>query len=276
MRQHPIPQNVLDVEFKLFTKFTLREFAYLAVGVSVGGIFLYFTTKGQIPGIIGIPIFVVFAGLGAFFALVPINDQPADKFIMNFFSAINRPTQRVWLNNELKDQRAKPIVQTTKKEAKVIGGFKIQQKQKEIFDEEPGDDIFDENHIDTQKDKIASIEENPIVRTVDNDLITISEENLTKYQFPIKSVDKLPGNINIWLCTRDNQPIPNINTYLKNSVGKILYANKTGKNGYFLTNKIFPDGVYNIEFEGISLSVPPVRIILSSKMGKLPFKITVK
>ncbi len=276
MRQHPIPQNVLDVEFKLFTKFTLREFAYLAVGVSIGGIFLYFTTKGQIPGVIGIPIFVVFASLGAFFALVPINDQPADKFIMNFFSAINRPTQRVWLNSELKDQRAKPILQTDRNDSTVIGGSKIQRKQKEIFEEEPGDDIFNSNGTSIQKEKDIKKEEGLVVTTLDNDLITISEENVTRYQFPIKSVDKLPGNINIWLCTKDNQPIPNINTYLKDNSGKILYANKTGKNGYFLTNKLFPDGVYNIEFEGISLSVPPVRIILSKNMGKLPFKITVK
>jgi len=123
MRQHPIPQNVLDVEFKLFTKFTLKEFAYLATGVSIGGIFLYLTSRGDIPGVIGIPIFVIFAGLGTFFALVPINDQPADKAIANFFTAINRPTQRVWLNDKLKDERIKPELTTGEElnKPKIIG-----------------------------------------------------------------------------------------------------------------------------------------------------------
>lgn len=275
MRQHPIPQNVLDVEFKLFTKFTLKEFVYLAIGVSIGGFFLYFTTKGQIPGIIGIPAFVVFAGLGAFFALVPINDQPADKFITNFFTAINRPTQRAWLNSELKNQRSKPLVQTQQSKLNIIGAARFFKPKKEVFNEQPGDDIFDEKDSKPLTEEIKKEEELQINSNID-DTIIISEENLTHYQFIIKSVDKLPGNINIWLCTKDNKPVPNINTYLKDSQGKILYANRTGKNGYFLTNKIYPDGVYNIEFEGTSLPIPVIKIVLSKNMGKLPFKITLQ
>lgn len=255
MRQHAIPQNVLDVEFKLFTKFTLREFAYLAIGVSIGGIFLYFTTKGQIPGIIGVPIFVIFSALGAFFALVPINDQPADKFVTNYFNAINRPTQRVWLNSELKNQRVKPTIQTEQKKSKIIGGFDVNKIKKQIFKEQPQDDILNT----TQKD-IS---------------IIINEENLSRYQFSIKSVDKLPGNINIWLIKESNQPIPNINTYLKDSSGKILYANKTDKNGYFISNRVFPDGIYNIEFEGLQSELPPIKIVLTKNMGKLPYKIKI-
>ncbi len=255
MRQHAIPQNVLDVEFKLFTKFTLREFAYLAIGVSIGGIFLYFTTKGQIPGIIGIPIFVIFSALGAFFALVPINDQPADKFVTNFFNAINRPTQRVWLNTELKNQRAKPVIQTEQKKSKIIGGFDINKIKKQIFKEQPQDDILS--------------------TTSNDNSIIINEENINKYQFNIKSVDKLPGNINIWLVRDNNQPIPSINTYLKDSNNKILYANKTDKNGYFISNRVFPDGIYNIEFENLPSKPTPIKIVLTKNMGKLPYKIKI-
>jgi hypothetical protein len=58
MRQHAIPQNILDVEFKLFTKFTLKEFAYLAIGLGIGGIMIYLVVSGIIPPILGIPIFV--------------------------------------------------------------------------------------------------------------------------------------------------------------------------------------------------------------------------
>ncbi len=274
MRQHPIPQNILDVEFKLFTKFTLKEFAYLAIGVSIGGVFLYFTTKGQFPGIIGVPLFVMFSGIGLFFALVPINDQPADKFISNFFAAINKPTQRVWLNSTLKDQRSKPILQPEKKKQKVFGGSKIEDKSKDVYDEEKSDDLFNEEGQDSIKKPIS--EEQTNLKSIDtHEPIIISEETISKYQFSIKSVDKLPGNINIWLSTKDNQPIPDIKTYLKDSNDKILYANKTGKNGYFLTNKEYPEGVYNIQFEGVSLSIPPVRIVLTKNMGKLPYKITI-
>jgi len=283
MRQHAIPQNVLDVEFKLFTKFTLREFTYLAIGVSIGGIFLYYTTKGQIPGVIGIPIFAIFAGLGAFFALVPINDQPADKFIVNYFSAINKPTQRVWLNKALKDQRSKPTVaQAEEEDIKVIGGAKIPVKKVEIFQETPGDDILDERNAktilenaqkDTPQEQEVPVDQPRFLDNTDN-VITITDDNISRYQFPIKSIDKLPGNINIWLATKENQPLTGINTYLKDINGKILYGNKTGPNGYFLTNKEFPEGVYHIEFEGLPSKMPNIRFVRSKDTSKLPLKIT--
>ena len=283
MRQHAIPQNVLDVEFKLFTKFTLREFTYLAIGVSIGGIFLYYTTKGQIPGVIGIPIFAIFAGLGAFFALVPINDQPADKFIVNYFSAINKPTQRVWLNKALKDQRSKPTVaQAGEEDIKVIGGAKIPVKKVEIFQETPGDDILDERNAktilenaqkDTPQEQEVPVDQPRFLDNTDN-VITITDDNISRYQFPIKSIDKLPGNINIWLATKENQPLTGINTYLKDINGKILYGNKTGPNGYFLTNKEFPEGVYHIEFEGLPSKMPNIRFVRSKDTSKLPLKIT--
>ena len=285
MRQHAIPQNVLDVEFKLFTKFTLREFTYLAIGISAGGIFLFYTTRGEIPGVIGIPIFAIFSALGAFFALVPINDQPADKFIINYFTAINKPTQGVWLNNALKNQRSKPTLpQTELPETKVIGGSKIPVKKVEIFQETPGDDILNEDNaqileqdskiIDTKEEK----EESNQPRFLDNtdNVITITDDNISRYQFPIKSIDKLPGNINIWLCTKDNQPLPGINTYLKDINDKILYANRTGPNGYFLTNKEYPEGVYNIEFEGLKTKMQNIRLVRTKDTSKLPLRITLK
>jgi len=276
MRQHAIPQNVLDVEFKLFTKFTLREFTYLAIGISTGGIFLFYTTRGEIPGVIGVPIFAIFSALGAFFALVPINDQPADKFIINYFTAINKPTQRVWLNNALKNQRSKPTLpQAEQPETKVIGGSKIPVKKVEIFQETPGDDILDEDNVQILKEEKVVSNEPRFLDNTDN-VITITDENIGRYQFPIKSIDKLPGNINIWLCTKENQPLPGINTYLKDINDKLLYANKTGPNGYFLTNKEYPEGVYNIEFEGLTTKMQNIRLVRTKNTSKLPLKITLK
>ena len=104
MRQHAIPQNILDIEFKLFTKFTVREFVYMAIGIGFGGIFLYFFTTGNIPAIIAIPIFLVSSGIGLFLGLVDINDQKSDIYIRNYFWAITHPTQRVW-KNEMIDNK---------------------------------------------------------------------------------------------------------------------------------------------------------------------------
>ena len=273
MRQHPIPHNILDIEFKLFTRLTLKEFAYLALGVGTGGIFLFFSIRGDMPSIVGIPLFAILSGIGAFLALVPINDQPADKAIMNYFTAINRPTQRVWLNQTLKEQRIKPTVAAVEDtKIKVIGATELRKEQKsQIFEETPGDDILAMEEVPKE---IVKAEEKIILP--DDKYITISDENISEYQFSIKSVNQLPGNINIWLCTRDNQPLSNVNTYLKDSNGKILYANKTGPNGYFLSNSIYPEGMYTVEFEGLASSAPKLRILISKNQSKLPLKITLK
>ncbi len=275
MRQHPIPQNVLDIEFKLFTRFTLKEFGYLALGIGTGSIFLYFSIKGQIPGIVGIPIFAIFSGIGSFLALVPINDQPADKAIINYFTAINKPTQRVWLNETMKEQRRKPIIaQDEESKKKVIGASHVTEEQKSnIFQENPGDDILAVEETANAQIAESILKEERKEIPVDDSYITITDENISKYQFPIKSVDQLPGNINIWLCSRDNQPLSNINTYLKDATGKIIYANKTGPNGYFLTTKIYPEGTYMVEFEGLISKAPKLRIFVGKDQSKLPLKI---
>ena len=278
MRQHPIPQNVLDIEFKLFTRFTLKEFAYLALGIGTGSIFLYFSIGGDIPGIVGIPLFAILSGTGAFLALVPINDLPADKAIINFFSAINKPTQRVWLNETMKEQRIKPQVNAIdESKKKVIGASELtQQRKAEIFEENPGDDILAGDSTQEVTTTLQVVQEAKEIVSPNEEYITITEENISSFQFPIKSVDQLPGNINIWLCTKDSQPLSGINAFLKDSNGKILYANKTGPNGYFLTNKIYPEGIYTVEFEGPISGAPKLRIVVSSNQSKLPLKITLK
>lgn len=270
MRQHAIPQNVLDVEFKLFTKFTLKEFAYLAIGIGFGGIMIYLTVSEIIPGILGIPIFIISSGAGIFLGLVPINDQDADKFIQSYITAITTPTQRAWLSKQMKEDRNKPalkpnedgkLVSKDSREAKpkIIGGGMIQS----ITPSE----TTEEETADTQM-----IEEKPI-SSIDPSKILITDENRSNYQFTIKSVEQLPGNINIWLATKDFKPIPNVIVYLKTKEGKMLYANKTGPNGYFLTNKMWELGEYVLDFQHPQFKFPTVEIVLTNVGDKLPIKI---
>lgn len=110
MKQHPIPQNILDVEFKLFTKFTVREFIYMATGIGFGGIFLYFATRGELTYFIAIPIFLISSGIGLFLGLVPLNGQNADTYLTNYITAITRPTRRVWTNDQF-DQKVEGIAE---------------------------------------------------------------------------------------------------------------------------------------------------------------------
>ena len=267
MRQHPIPQNILDVEFKLFTKFTLKEFAYLAIGLGIGGLLVYLMVGHTIPAIIGVPGLILSAGSGIFLGLVPINDQDADIFIKNYVNAITTPTQRVWLSKEMQEERNKPsvkpgadgkLVQKSFKDkvSEIIGG----NKQKVVVQGTPTDENVEP--VTSQKETIPSLSE-----------LTISDTNRDKYEFSIQNLGKLPGNINLWLYTADMTPTPNVITYMKDENGKILYANRTGNSGYFLTNKVWPKGVYHLEFVHPQFRFPKLKIIIEEESHKLPIKI---
>ncbi len=265
MRQHPIPQNILDVEFKLFTKFTLKEFAYLAIGLGIGGLLVYLMAGHTIPAIIGVPGLILSAGSGIFLGLVPINDQDADVFIKNYVSAITTPTQRVWLSKEMQEERNKPsvkpgadgkLVQKSFKEkvSEIIGGNK---QQVVVQSEEAPEETT------TQSTQTVTLPSE----------LTISDSNRNKYEFTIQNLEKLPGNINIWLYTGEMTPTPNVITYMKDENGKILYANRTGNSGYFLTNKVWAKGVYHLEFVHPQFRFPKVKIIIEEENHKLPIKI---
>lgn len=281
MRQHAIPQNILDVEFKIFTKFTLKEFAYLAIGIGTGGLFLYLYAKDQIPAIIAIPIFIFSSGIGIFFALIPINDQPADKFLRNFLAAIRKPTRRVWLDSKMKKARTQAEVKLAKeavsknledemKKPKIIGSSKIKKKKEKIDDRKL--DLLEDTT--PKQETPATSEVTTEKETFVESQLVLTSANIKDYQFDMEGVNKLPGNINIWVSDKNFKPIPDVVVQLSDKEGKLLYANKTPVNGYFLTNKIFKEDVYFLKLSNSVFSFPTVKIVLDKNINKKPIKIT--
>lgn len=280
MRQHAIPQNILDVEFKIFTKFTLKEFAYLAIGIGIGGIFLYMYAKDQVPGIIAIPVFIISSGIGIFFALVPINDQPADQVFKNFLNAIKKPTRRVWLNSKMKESRTQSDIQIAKEQAsrnleesiktpKIIGSSKVAVTKEDIDDK--GLDLLEES---SKEPKIEEKQVKKQVKTPSVKQLVITSQNIAQYQFDIQGFEKLPGNINIWVSDKNFKPVSETVIQLYDSNRNMIYANRTPDNGYFLTNKIFDDGIYFLKLTNNSYSFPDVKIVLDKTLTKKPIKIT--
>jgi len=104
--------------------------------------------------------------------------------------------------------------------------------------------------------------------------LIITDENIGKYQFKPKDFENYPGNINLWICDKNYKPISGVIATLIDDSGNILYANRTGNNGYFLTNRKWKPGLYKITLESENFTLPTVDIILSGKETNLPIKIS--
>jgi len=89
--QHPVPQNIMDVEFKLIGDLTMRQFAYLMVF----GLTAYLSYL-LVIGIFKWPTVFALILLGLGLAFVPVEERGLDEWIVNFVKAINSSTQRVW------------------------------------------------------------------------------------------------------------------------------------------------------------------------------------
>src|SRR3989338_11491082 len=91
--QHPVPQHVLGVEFKLIGGLTIKQFAYAGGAV----VLAYLTYASILPLIFRVPLAIFVAILGLSIAFLPVNERSMDEYLKNFLLAINSPTERVWI-----------------------------------------------------------------------------------------------------------------------------------------------------------------------------------
>lgn len=91
-KQHAIPQNVLDVQFKIISGLTMRQFFYLLIN----GVIVYITFLAVGNTYLKVLIMGFFALFGVFLAYIPLNERGLDEWIVFFFKAVYRNNQRVW------------------------------------------------------------------------------------------------------------------------------------------------------------------------------------
>jgi len=92
-RQHPIPQNFMDIEFKIVGDFTVRQFFYLCIT----GMPMYLVYSSTfLEGFLKNTVLVLMGFLGFILVFVPIDDRSADTWIVNFFKAVYGNNRRVW------------------------------------------------------------------------------------------------------------------------------------------------------------------------------------
>lgn len=98
MEAHPIPQNVTSFQFKLVGDMTLKQFGYLAIGLSIA--YICFVFLAPYFPLIAWPLVIFSASSGAAFAFLPIADRPLDYWVVAFLKAVYSPTKRAWKKND--------------------------------------------------------------------------------------------------------------------------------------------------------------------------------
>lgn len=91
-RQHAVPQNIMDVEFKIIGDLTMRQFSYLFVFGGIAYLTFLFVTIATVK----YPLIIFFVLFGVCFAFVPYQERGLDVWLINFIRAIYKPTQRIW------------------------------------------------------------------------------------------------------------------------------------------------------------------------------------
>lgn len=91
-RQHPVPQNVMDVEFKVIGDLTVRQLMYLFAGM----VAVYSFYKTGLPTFWKYIFISISGALSIAVAFIPIQERGLDKWLVSFIKAMISPTQMVW------------------------------------------------------------------------------------------------------------------------------------------------------------------------------------
>jgi len=95
MDGHPIPQDVTGFQFKLIGAMTIKQFAYVGIGVVIS-VIIYYSPVNIFFKILLIPLF----GLGGtILAFVPIEGRPIDVMFFNFIKSLFVPNQFIYQKN---------------------------------------------------------------------------------------------------------------------------------------------------------------------------------
>ena len=103
MEQHPVPQNILAVEFKLFGSFTLKQFAKIVIGC-LGAVVIFFL---PLPILIKLPFMFASAGTGITIAIIP----NFNNWLNGFLKALFISPRYIWIKTKPDDS----VLNVTKK-----------------------------------------------------------------------------------------------------------------------------------------------------------------
>ena len=238
MQQHPIPHNILDIEYKLVGNFTIKQFAFLATGFGIGGLFVYgyVSNPKAMPAWLAFPAFAIFGGLGIFM-IVKIGNQTGDIFLKNFIRAIFRPTRRVWQSKNF-NQKIDKVLETRKAayKHKDIEGAGIMTTHKNNTQEYSNEEL---NRL-SEIGKTANIINTQHSPKQTENILTINQDNIQLFTVPIQLNQEKLGSATFFVVNDKDQAIENAKIIL--TIGETIYYNGlSNKYGLATTGMLNPN-----------------------------------
>jgi hypothetical protein len=166
MDPHPIPKNLMDVEFKLFGSLTVNQFASLAICF----LFALIVHLATIPALIEVPLKVGFVLLGLALAFFKVNGLTFDKFLTYYFAALFTPQRMIW-----------------KKENKIPDSLTASFEVPKVVNRNSKNDLVAAVINDLAEEEILNIQttekfEQKKLNQIDNYLNEVGKSNLRQYK----------------------------------------------------------------------------------------------
>lgn len=274
----PVPQNIMQVELKLFDLFTVRQFITAAiVGFICIGLFLLLPSPYNIyiPLVIGIiAIIVIF---------VPFNGEPFEVFVSNYLEAMVSPQRRVWHKKGF-------YLKSAAEKARIYQyGYDPLEGKDEEF-------LLQQNNANTQPTNLDLAEQQFLQAQVNiNNMTVQNSSNISSSSIfnnvnlnnltgrPLQSLVQKPKVKYITKENKQNEEEVEVKSYIfgtvedneakpvKDAVVLLIKDNieleemNTGSSGDFQTKLEYPKGRYHIEvyqgsklFNQIELDYDPV------------------
>lgn len=125
MDGHPIPQDVTGFQFKLIGDMTIKQFAYVIVGV----IFAWIFFSLPVAILLKLPFALFFLCFGLSLAFLPVEGRPLDLMVTYFFKALFSPNQFLFIKIGVKIIPPLPhrnYQPTTQEQSKTISAENLQ------------------------------------------------------------------------------------------------------------------------------------------------------
>jgi hypothetical protein len=234
MERHAVPQNIMEVEFKLFGALSVKQFAYLA-GLLMVALGIYFT---PLPGLLRVVLIIISVILGIFLSLIKINGQYSSVWLTNFIVAMFTSQERVWKKTGVVPDVFHEEVRKTKDETleKVKKEGRIRAS------------IAPLTKFEVQREStVADREEELRLKQIEQEMFgsgstqsSTNTQNESQIQTQTLNIISIKG----YVVDNQSNPVPNALVSINAESGEFIKEVNTNEKGYFDLGINLAPGVY--------------------------------